>query len=837
MSKALSLDALAARCRENLRAGRDVKAGLSKAELKALMTRYSRFEDQLDGDGLLTSSEVVLTALRPPRPYLHMMANSHLNLRQCWGSFWDGTRGGFSCVDSVLAGKMSSHLDTNYVPTCPEPQDVRNFWVHEKGKAWPMFPVPGHEEKRYRGYECRQGLDQFVLAAKRAGLGARLTVHVPVDWPLEVWELTLTNETAKSRKLSWFLHLRVDVNSFPFYYFVPRVVCEGLLEDGALVFVNHDQNNKHPRAAFLVADPPLDGFDMMSEVFDGWSPRAVIPAAVARGQCFNSLGQQPAAGLVAAGQFNAELNPGESRAWTIAYGVCSDQDDRREYIARVRREVLGRAAASREQVAAGWREKVLASAIQTPDRELDRYYNVWTKLQARNMSRFCHALDKIGYRDILQHILGTPDFEPKYVRARLAEALHYQFPDGRAVRQYEVFPGGGHDLRMYQDSPVWIPDTLVRYLKESGDMGFVDEVIPFLDPQTNTISQTEKGTVYEHAARGLKSIYGNTGFHGLCRIGYGDWNDALSRIGGEKGVSVWLSCACVYACRIMADLAEFLGKSADAAAFREVADDLTVKINAHAWDGQWYIYAINRDGLPIGSHANTEGRIHLNVNTWAIFSGVAAAAGREAQVWQAIEEQLATPIGHVLLAPPYTLASRADVGRIADAVPGQFENGSMYTHGESFYLYALVRGGRSDRWYQELPKTMTSQLIPDITTGPPHQQSNYAAGPAHIGYGQNPFSNFTGSLAWYRKGVEAVCGVIADFAGLVIAPRPPKAWNSYRVTKLFRGCRANVELKRGKALAVKVNGKEIAVSGNQALIPAELLPSGATVQVSVEYAL
>ena len=827
----IDYDGLVARCRENLRAGRDITDGLSAAEAKALRTRYSHFEDRAGADKLLVGSEVVVTALRPPRPYVHMMASNHTKTRGLWGSFWDNTRGGFCCLDSVLAGKMSSHLDTNYVPTSPEIQDVRDFWVHEGGRAWPMFPVPGYEERSYSLYRCRMGLDTYNLSARRAGLDAELSVHVPVSDPLEVWQVTLTNVSAKPRKLAWFARLRVNLDSYPAYYFCPRVVCEGKLEDGALVFLNHDQNNKHPRQSFLTAEPAFDGFDMMSEVFDGWSPRAPIPAAAARGACFNSLGLQPTAGLVAAVQFNAELAPHESKTWTIVYGVAPyDATERAAVIERVRRGVLADPAASRGELAACWEGKVRASAIDTPDRELNRYFNVWSKLQSKNMSRFCHALDKIGYRDILQHVMGVCDFEPAMARARIAQAMQYQFPDGRAVRQFEVFPEAGLDTRMYQDSPVWIPGALTKYVKETGDMAFLDERVPWLDEDTMQPSEMESATVFQHAVRGLESIFTNTGFHGLCKIGYGDWNDALSRIGGEKGVSIWLSCACVVACKQMAELADFLRRDGDAGRFRSVAKDLTERINARAWDGQWYIYAINRDGEPIGSARCAEGKIHLNVNTWAIFSGVAAAAGREEQVWKAIE-QLSTPVGHALMDPPYTLASRKDVGRIADMVPGQFENGSVYTHGESFYLYALVARGRSDAWATALPRTLPSCLVPDIATGPPHQQSNYAVGRAHPAFGMNLFNNFTGSLSWYRNGIELVCGVTADYAGLRIDPRPPSGWNKYRVVKSFRGCKVSVNLRRGKASSIRLNGAPVEAE----LIPAEKLPSGGEAVVDVVY--
>ena len=80
-------------------------------------------------------------------------------------------------------------------------------------------------------------------------------------------------------------------------------MCEGILENGALVFLSHDQTNKHPRQAFFTAEPGFDAFDMMGEVFNGIGARSSIPAAVQAGKCQNSLGQQPYAGLVAASQF------------------------------------------------------------------------------------------------------------------------------------------------------------------------------------------------------------------------------------------------------------------------------------------------------------------------------------------------------------------------------------------------------------------------------------------------------------------------------------------------------------------------------------------------------
>jgi len=855
------LDELVHRCRANLEAGRPPLDGLSRDEAEALRSRYSAFADTRDDAGFLVDSHVALHALRTPRPFLHLMASSHFGDRDQWGSFWDQHAGGFSCVDSVLAGKMTSHLDTNYVPTSPLPVDVRSFYVHEAaprphtinmkaaggsqvakrqtatrslasdgGRSWPLFPVLGYEEEAYSGFAARLGLDTFELESVREALAAHLRVFVHDALPLEVWQITLANQAAEARDLSWFLRLRVNLDTYPSHYFVARVCCEGIVEDGALVFLNHDQGNKHPRAAFLASAEPFDGFDMMGEVFDGGPARAPIPEAVRRGRCFDSLGLQPFDGLIAAAQSRARLEPGERRTWTVVYGKCPvDPRERKEFLAAVRREVLDAPDACLARLGSVWRDKVLAHAIATPDGALDRYFNVWSKLQARNQARFVRALDKVGYRDILQDLLGVCDFEAPYVRRQLAIALRYQFPDGRAVRQYEKFLGGGHDLRRYQDSPSWVPDLLVRYLKETGDLGFLDEPVPFLDPEKLQPNERDQGSVYDHACRAVRSLADHTGFHGLCAIGYGDWNDAISAIGGEKGVSVWLSCACVYAARRMAELAARIGRDDDQKEFARVAEAMTERINRHAWDGQWYIYAINGEGVPIGSRENPEGQIHLNVNTWALFTGVAAAAGREEQVWDSIE-RLATPLGHMLLKPPYTRASRPLVGRIADQLPGMFENGSIYTHGESFYLYALVCAGRTDRWVEELPKTLPSALVPDISTCPPHQQSNFAVGPDHVACGTQLFSNFTGSLAWYRRSIERVVGLLPDFDGLRIDPRPPSHWESYRVTRAFRGARLDATFRRGAEARISLDGTPCG-----AFIPVAQLPAGSRHQLEVTY--
>jgi cellobiose phosphorylase len=309
---------------------------------------------------------------------------------------------------------------------------------------------------------------------------------------------------------------------------------------------------------------------------------------------------------------------------------------------------------------------------------------------------------------------------------------------------------------------------------------------------------SKPGTVYEHALMAVKSLASHTGHHGLCKIGYGDWNDALSGIGGSCGVSVWLSCACVHAARTMASIAEKRGAGKDANDMNSIAERISDAVNGHGWDGRWYVYAIDDAGRPVGSKKCREGKMHLNVNAWAIFTGIAQKADREEQVWKSLES-LDTPLGHLLLAPSYTAASRKDVGRIADILPGMFENGSIYLHGESFFLYALARSGKADECFTKLLRVLPSSMIQDIATGPRHQQSNFTVGPDHPQFGTQLFSNSTGSLSWFRRIITELVGVKPGFDSLQIAFSAPESWNGHEVFKVWRGRRIRIKFSKAKA--------------------------------------
>ena len=89
------------------------------------------------------------------------------------------------------------------------------------------------------------------------------------------------------------------------------------------------------------------------------------------------------------------------------------------------------------------------------------------------------------------------------------------------------------DEKPYSDSALWLVFTLVAYLKETGDVKILDEVVPFYDQG--------KASVREHIDRALSYFENNKGAHDLILIRFGDWNDSLTAVGREgRGGGVWL---------------------------------------------------------------------------------------------------------------------------------------------------------------------------------------------------------------------------------------------------------------------------------------------------------
>src|SRR5690606_24306843 len=120
----------------------------------------------------------------------------------------------------------------------------------------------------------------------------------------------------------------------------------------------------------------------------------------------------------------------------------------------------------------------------------------------------------------------------------------FQKRDGSAMHQFNPLTmegSAGDSLEMedrpqyYSDDHLWLILAVCAYLKETGDLAFLDEELPFYE-KDRLGQPLERSTVREHLQRGLAFTRGDVGRHGLPLLGFADWNDTVNLPAGAESL-------------------------------------------------------------------------------------------------------------------------------------------------------------------------------------------------------------------------------------------------------------------------------------------------------------
>jgi cellobiose phosphorylase len=165
-----------------------------------------------------------------------------------------------------------------------------------------------------------------------------------------------------------------------------------------------------------------------------------------------------------------------------------------------------------------------------------------------------------------------------------------------------------------------------------------------------------------------------------------------------------------------------------------------------------------------------------------------------------VKANLYTGYGCVLHHPPFRkLVPR--IGQMTAMTPGFYENGSVYVHGNGFWMMALAEAGHADdaldAWKTVLPDPFNK---PNVDSEP-YVIPNYYIGPAG---GERAQRNLflsgwrTGSAAWMWISLwEGLLGFKPGYRGLEVSPCLPTAWNAVSGTRLWRGQPLSFDIRRG----------------------------------------
>ena len=793
---------------------------------KALSNPYGYYDDQ--------NREYVITRPDTPTPWFNFIGEGR------YGGIVSNAAGGFA-FDRDPKNRRVSRYRYNAIPA---DQPGRYIYIRdmESGKYWSPTAQPTPAVK-LTAYECRHGAGYTKIASNYNGITASLLYFVPPapadeTCPCELWVLKVKNTGKKPRKLRTFSYIEFsfrDALGDQLNLDWCQHILEARVKDGIIT----SKTRFAPTTNYFASSVKPAGFETDREIFVGRWRDLSNPEMVETGKPTNT--QAARGNNIGSLCHNLTLAPGQEKEIVFIMGV-TDEPARIAKVVGKFREPRNVALAF-DALAADWNDYLGRFTVETPDPVVNAMLNVWNPIQCRTTlfwSRFVSAYETgtgrgMGTRDSAQDTLGTVHNAAARARATLDMLWHLQYQDGHTWHQVLPLTGeGGPGLaaefpqwpQWFSDDHLWLILGVCSYLRETGDLGYLDHKIAYTDGGLDTI--------WNHMLRAVEFTLKNRGPQGLPRIGFADWDDTMNvDHGSGKAESVWVA---QHFCRVMLDLAELsdhINASAEAKRFRALHKEMAAIINKVAWDGQWYARAYDDEGKPVGVASEKHHKIALNTQTWAAI-GEAAPLDRAKQAMESAHKKLNSKYGLALLWPAYVEGDERVRGTTTYP-PGAKENGGIFCHANTWAIVAAAKLGMAERAMQYyLQITPFTRKDVDCMKVEPYVYCGNIAGPEHkqFGYARNAW--LSGTASWtYVAGTQWILGIRPTYQGLMIAPVIPEKWKGFKASRVFRGVRYAIEVKRqgkGNKVSLTVDGK--AVDGSVVPLPAE-----GTKEVKVEVRL
>lgn len=695
-------------------------------------------------------------------------------------------------------------------------------------------------------YECRHGLSYTKYSCDYSNIKAEQTLSVPLGDDLELWDVKIKNEDTKTRELSVysycefsFHHIDMDNRNFQMSLYAAG----SSYEDG---IIEHDLFYEEFGYQYFTANFNPDGYDCLRDKFIGAYRTEDNPIGVEKGVLSGSFekGSNHCGSL----QKKITLDPGEEVRLVYILGEGGRAQGK---IMREKYQSFKNVDKVYEDLKAYWEKKLNKLQIQTPNEGMNTLINTWTLYQAEinvMFSRFASFIEVggrtgLGYRDTAQDAMAVPHSNPTKSKQRIVEllkglvskgyGLHLFQPewfledeDTKPFKSPTVVPTPNskdyvHGLEdACSDDALWLVSTIVEYVKETGEFDFLDQVLTYADGG--------KGTVYEHITRILDFSDEMVGATGICKGLRADWNDCLNLGGGESAMVTFLHYWAI--CNFI-ELLEYRGEEADLIKYTAMRDKVKQVCDQELWDEEWFIRGITKNGKKIGTNQDKEGKIHLESNAWAVLSG-AASDEKGIKAMDSVDKHLFTPYGIMLNAPSYTVPDE-DIGFITRVYPGLKENGAIFSHPNPWAWAAECKLGRGDRamkFYDALCPYYQNDMI-EIREAEPYSYCQFIVGKEHTAHGRarHPFMTGTGGWAYFSA-TRYMLGIRPQFDYLEIDPCIPADWESFHVTREWRGAVYEIEITNPNHVMKGV--KAITLNG-EVVDKVKLQPEGSINKVTV----
>ena len=795
-----------------------------------------------------SKKEYVITRPDTPAPWVNYLGSPE------YGAIVSNNAGGYSFAKSGANGRLLRYVFNQF----DEPG--RYIYIRDNGSKdyWSASWQPvGKDLNEYKS-ECHHGTAYTKMMADYSGIHSEVRYYVPLNKTYEVWNLSVTNNSDKARSLNITGYAEFtnnsnyeqdQVNLQYSQYITKTVFVENRVRQ--MIHANLDRiedgkeiDNKDVVNRFIgLAGAPVDSWCGDRGEFLGEYHRYGNPVGVESGKLNNhgNYNENSCGAITTV----LELAPGETK--TIAFLVGMIDNETAGKIVDSYTDTKAVCDKELEELIAYWHGQLSHFQINTPSDEFNTMINTWnayncfmTFIWSRAASfTYCGLRNGYGYRDTVQDIQGVIHLAPEMAVEKIRFMLSAQVDNGGGLPLVKFTHNPGHedtpdDASYVQetghpayraDDALWLFPTVYKYVSETGNVAFVDEVIPF--------ANKDEGTVYEHLKRAIDFSMNHLGKHGMPAGLYADWNDCL-RLGAD-GESTFVAFQFYYAMTILKEFAAYKKDDEYIAYLDESQEKLGKIIQELCWNEDRFIRGFTGDGQVIGKRDDPEANMWLNPQSWAVISGFASDEQAD-KALEMVYERLNTEYGAILMDPPYH--AHAFDGALAVIYnAGTKENAGIFSQSQGWIILAEALKGHGDRAFkyfiENAPAAQNDRA--EIRRLEPYCYGQFTEGKASPNFGRSHVHWLTGTASTVMVGcVEGILGMRPDFYGLHIAPSIPKAWDGFEIEKDFRGCHLHIVVKNPDHVesgckSLLVNGQ--AVEGDY--IPKELLSEQTEIELTM----
>ncbi len=792
--------------------------------------RYGYFDDK--------NREYVIDRPDTPAPWVNYLGSPE------YGAIISNHAGGYSFVKSGANGRILRYVFNNF------DQPGRYLYIrdNQSGDYWSASWQPVGKDLAHYKSTCRHGMGYTRMTACYDGIESEALYYVPLGKSHEVWALSVTNRSDVQRDLTltgyaeFTNHSNYEQDQVNLQYslFISRTQFQSdrIIQQihGNLDALSEqeqiDEKNVTERF-FGLSGANVSSYCGEKEHFLGKYHGYGDPQGIASGD----LGNVTSYNENSCGALSCILSlaPGETR--TVAYVLGAGGGSESSAVLNTYTDPAEQTARELAELKDDWQKKLDHLKVDTPSPEFNTMINTWnayncfmTFIWSRAASFiYCGLRNGYGYRDTVQDIQGIIHLAPKMAAEKIRFMLSAQVSNGGGLPlvKFTHCPGQedtpddasyrqetGHPAYRADDA-LWLFPTVYKYIAETGDLAFLNEVIPFADK--------EEATVYEHLKRAVSFSFAHLGPHGMPAGLYADWNDCL-RLGAD-GESSFVAMQFYYAMTILKRFAEYKEDTEYAEYLEEKQAETGKAMQELYWDQDRFIRGYTEEGAQIGAARDPEANLWLNPQSWAVISGL-SSDGQSDTVLSNVYERLNTPYGALLMDPPYH--THAFDGALAVIYnQGTKENAGIFSQSQGWLVLAEALRGHGDRAFayfmENAPAAWNDRA--EIRRLEPYCYGQFTEGRASVHPGRSHVHWLTGTASTMMVGcVEGILGLRPDLTGITLSPSIPKDWTHLEIRKDFRGKHLHIVIENPDR---RESGCERLILNGQELdsnhIPADLL--------------